>query len=83
METRLTITIDSEIVSMARKSAQSQKSNLPDLIKTYLISLSKDTMSANNIELTPIVKSLKGSFKNSEISDYKKELRTRVSNKYL
>ncbi len=40
-------------------------------------------MNKNTIELTPIVKSLKGSFKVPKDFDYKKELSNQLSKKYI
>ena len=55
---------------------------MSNLIENYLKALTKEGDS-NEIELTPIVKSLKGSFTAPKNFDYKKELTNRLSEKYL
>jgi transcriptional regulator CtsR len=55
---------------------------LSNLIENYLKALTKESDS-NEIELTPIVKSLKGSFTAPKNFNYKKELTNRLSEKYL
>jgi len=56
--------------------------SLSDLIESYLKLVTKDTVS-NNIDLTPTVKLLKGSFKASQNFDYRKELTDRLNDKYM
>lgn len=82
MNTKLTLTIDQSIVERAKAHAKSNGRSLSDLIENYLkvITTDKDN---TEIKLTPIVKSLKGSFKAPDDFDYKKELAKRLAEKYL
>jgi hypothetical protein len=82
MNTKLTLTIDQTVIEKAKKYAQDKERSLSSLIENYLKVLTKDDNS-NEIELTPIVKSLKGSFTAPKDFDYKKELTSRLSRKYL
>lgn len=82
MNAKLTLTIEKSVIEKAKKYARSEKRSLSDLIENYLKALIKDD-TQNDIELTPIVKSLKGSFKAPKDLDYKKELANKLSEKYL
>lgn len=82
MNTKLTLTIEQSVIEKAKKYAKEKERSLSDLIENYLKVLTKDN-TQNDIELTPIVKSLKGSFNTPKNSDYKKDLANRLSEKYL
>nr|WP_315201180.1 DUF6364 family protein [uncultured Flavobacterium sp.] len=82
MNTKLTLTIEQTVIEKAKKYAKDRERSLSNLIENYLKALTKEDNS-NEIELTPIVKSLKGSFTAPKNFDYKKELTSRLSEKYL
>jgi hypothetical protein len=82
MNTKLTLTIDQTVIEKAKKYAKDKERSLSNLIENYLKALTEEDRS-NDIELTPIVKSLKGSFTAPKNFDYKKELVNRLSEKYL
>ncbi|WP_234109150.1 DUF6364 family protein [Chryseobacterium sp. R2A-55] len=82
MNTKLTLTIEKSVIEKAKKYAKEKERSLSDLIENYLKALAKDN-AENDIQLTPIVKSLKGSFNAPKNSDYKKDLVKRLSEKYL
>jgi hypothetical protein len=82
MNTKLTLTMEQAVIEKAKKYAKDKERSLSNLIENYLKALTKEDRS-NEIELTPIVKSLKGSFTAPKNFDYKKELANRLSEKYL
>lgn len=82
MNTKLTLTIEEGIIQKAKRYAKENGRSLSGLIENYLKTLTVETME-EEIEITPIVKSLRGSFKAPESMDYKKELGDRLSEKYL
>ena len=82
MSTKLTLTIEKSVIEKAKKYARTRERSLSDLIENYLKALTKEDP-INKEELTPTVKSLKGSFKMPKDFDYKKELTERSSEKYL
>ena len=82
MNTKLTLTIEQSVIEKAKKYAKNKERSLSNLIENYLKALTKES-STNEIELTPIVKSLKGAFTAPKNIDYKKELTNRLSEKYL
>ena len=82
MNTKLTLTIEQTIIEKAKKYANSKGRSLSDIIENYLKVITREESSIKT-ELTPLVKSLKGSFKAPKNMDYKKELSKRLSEKYL
>lgn len=82
MNTKLTLTIEQTIIAKAKNYAKAKGRSLSDIIENYLKAITRE----DNIEstpLTPIVKSLKGTFKAPRKMDYKKELSKRLTEKYL
>jgi hypothetical protein len=82
MNTKLTLTIEQAVIEKAKKYASSKGRSLSDIIENYLKVITRDEPN-EKIELTPIVKSLKGTFKAPKNFDYKKELSKRLTEKYL
>ncbi len=82
MNTKLTLTIDDSIIERAKVYAKDKGRSLSDLIENYLNAITREQQQSD-IEITPIVKSLKGSFKAPDGFDYKKELVRGLSEKFL
>jgi hypothetical protein len=82
MNTKLTLTIEQSVIDKAKGYAKRKGHSLSDIIENYLKVITKNGPKSD-IEITPIVKSLRGSFKASSSLDYKKELSKRLSEKYL
>lgn len=82
MNTKLTLTIEQTVIEKAKKYAKDRERSLSNLIENYLKAITNDS-NPNDIALTPIVKSLKGSFTAPKNLDYKKVLTNRLSDKYL
>lgn len=82
MNTKLTLTIEQSVIEKAKQYARKRERSLSDLIENYLKALTSEETNKEG-EVTPIVKSLRGSFKLPENFDYKKELTNRLSEKYL
>ena len=84
MKTKLTLTIEEEIIKRAKKYAKDKNHSLSGIIENYLKILTKEEQKGKTKKLNPVVQSLKGSFKMPEKDmDYKKELRDRLEKKYL
>lgn len=83
MNTKLTLTIEQEIIERAKNYAKEKNRSLSDIIENYLKMLTKSDRKQKIEKLSPIVKSLKGSFKMPKDMDYKKELGNRLEEKYL
>ncbi|RZJ29680.1 MAG: hypothetical protein EOO18_12010 [Chryseobacterium sp.] len=82
MNTKLTLTIEQSVIEKAKKYAQKKERSLSDLIENYLKALTNDEDPKIENELSPALKSMKGSFKMPKDFDYKKELTDRLSEKY-
>ena len=85
MPTKLTLTIDREVIEQAKKYAQTHQRSLSNLIETYLRSIINENQAPPMVELTPMVKSMKGAAKLPEASsfDEKQLLEDELTKKYL
>ncbi|HET8802941.1 MAG TPA: DUF6364 family protein [Aequorivita sp.] len=83
MNTKLTLTIEQEVIQRAKKYAKDKNRSLSDIIENYLKILTKEEKDKELKKLNPVVKSLRGSFKMPKNMDYKKELRNQLEKKYL
>jgi len=82
MITKLTLTIEKSVIQKAKKYAKEKERSLSDIIENYLKAITEDEI-GEEIEITPLVKSLKGSFKAPKDFNYKEELTKTLSEKYL
>jgi Family of unknown function (DUF6364) len=82
MNTKLTLTIEESTIEKAKMYAKHKGYSLSNMIENYLKTVTNETK-VKETELTPIVKSLKGSFKAPVGFDYKNELTKGLSKKYL
>jgi len=82
MNTKLTLTIEQSVIEKAKKYASNKGRSLSSIIENYLKAITKEEV-VSDIKITPIVKSMKGSFKAPENFDYKKEISKSLSEKYL
>ncbi len=83
MITKLTLTIEKSVIEKAKKYAKEKERSLSEIIENYLKAITEDKKEQEEIELTPLVKSLKGSFKAPSDFNYKEELAKALSEKYL
>jgi macrodomain Ter protein organizer (MatP/YcbG family) len=71
MDTKLTIKLDGNVITRAKRYAQHRRTSLSKMIESFLDSVTKNE--PDDIEITPLVKSLSGVIKVPEDFDYKKE----------
>lgn len=83
MNTKLTLTIEQEIIERAKIYAKEKNRSLSDIIENYLKMLTQKEQKQKSSKLNPVVKSLKGAFKMPKNMDYAKELDKRREEKYL
>ncbi|MEM6801078.1 MAG: DUF6364 family protein [Bacteroidota bacterium] len=86
MSTKLTLTLDKDIIEKAKAYAKLHERSLSNLIEDYLRAIVNQKAEATGeIPLTPIVKSLKGSVKvqNPRNFDEKQVLEDELLKKYL
>jgi hypothetical protein len=80
MDTKLTIKLDRDVISRAKKYAHQRRTSLSKMIESFLDSVTKNE--PDSIEITPLVKSLSGVIKLPEDFDYKKERTDYLIRKY-
>lgn len=83
MSTKLTISLDKQVIEKAKAYAKDNGRSLSNLIENYLKGLtSKKSPGPTNTELSPLVKSLKGSLKAPKDINYKDVLGEERSRKH-
>ena len=82
MNQKLTLTVEQSVIEKAKKYAKLKGSSLSNIIENYLKAITKEESNSVD-ELSPLIKSLKGSFKIPKDFDYKKELQDALAEKYL
>lgn len=80
MTTKLTLTIEQEVIKVAKTYARRKGRSLSDLIENYLKTLTAKT--SNKEDLSPKVKKLMGTIKLPKDFDYKKSLAEELTKKY-
>ena len=80
MDTKLTIKLDNDVITRAKKYAQHRRTSLSKMIESFLDSVTKNE--PDDIEITPLVKSLSGVIKVQEDFDYKNERTDYLIKKY-
>jgi F0F1-type ATP synthase membrane subunit b/b' len=84
MSSKLTLSIDQEIIERAKQYAKTQGRSLSNIIEEYLKSISKDASKNKEQELSKIVKELKGSIKVSkDMKSYDTILEDALIKKYV
>jgi macrodomain Ter protein organizer (MatP/YcbG family) len=81
MPSKLTLSIDKEIIARAKKYAQKRNTSLSDLIENYLVSVTSKQPSVD-VEISPLVKSLSGVLNAENSADHKKNYSEYLSGKY-
>jgi hypothetical protein len=80
METKLTLRLNRKVILRAKQYAASHKISLSKMIENYLDSVTEQK--SEDIEITPLVKSLSGVIKLPVDFDYKKEYGDYLEEKY-
>lgn len=81
MNTKLTLSIEKEIIIKAKVFAKDNGKSLSQLIENYLSILVNH--SSQVVEEPSVLYSLKGSFKDKDLVDYKQQLKGVLGKKYL
>ena len=80
MTTKLTLTIDDSVISIAKKYAKRKHKSLSDIVENYLMSLTSKQDKEEVI--SPRILKLMGVIQLPQDFDYKKELTKSLSKKY-
>jgi hypothetical protein len=81
MDTKLTIKLDNDVIIRAKRYAYHRKTSLSKMIESYLDAVTKNEN--DDIEITPLVKSLSGVISVPKDFDYNKERADYLQKKYL
>ncbi len=82
MNTKLTLTIEKEIIEEAKQYAKEKGQSLSDLVENYFKLITKDKRQIKPNQLSPRVQRLRGILKVDKDFDYKKVLTEELSKKY-
>ena len=80
MQTKLTLTIEQNLIEHAKNYAKSKGRSLSDLIENYLMLLLEEQ--DTNLPLSSEIKKMKGAIKLPSDFDYKESLSNSLGNKY-
>jgi hypothetical protein len=81
MDTKLTIKLDDDVITRAKRYAKNRKTSLSKMIESYLDTVTKPD--SKKIKITPLVKSLSGVIKLPVDYDYKTDYADYLTKKYL
>ena len=82
MNTKLTLTIEKEVIEEAKDYAKEKGQSLSDLVENYLKLLTKEKRKIKSENLSPRVSRLRGILKVDKDFDYKKVLEEEIAKKY-
>lgn len=80
MTTKLTLTIDDSVISVAKKYAKKKGKSLSGIVENYLMTLT--TKERKDETISPRILKLMGSIDLPQNFEYKKALTTAISKKY-
>lgn len=80
MSTKLTLTVDKQIIERAKSYAKNTGRSLSEIIESYLASITEES---GDKELSPKLKKIVGAVKLPQNFDEKKELQTYFEKKHL
>lgn len=78
MRTKLTLRLDEDLIDQAKSFAKKRSKSVSQIVADYFASLDKEP-EESSMELTPIVRSLKGALRGTEVDaeDYRRHLEER------
>lgn len=82
MSTKLTLTLEKEVIEMAKKYARDKGQSLSEIVENYFKFISEKRVQKKENNLSSRVKKLRGIVKVEDDFDYKKILTEELSKKY-
>ncbi|MBA5628577.1 DUF6364 family protein [Moheibacter lacus] len=82
MNTKLTLTIEKEVIEIAKEYAKEKGQSLSEIVENYFKLVTVDRRRIEKKQLSPNVKKLRGIISSNEDFDYKKILTEELSKKY-
>jgi hypothetical protein len=82
MNTKLTLTLDREVIEIAKVYAKEKGQSLSELVENYFKLVTVSRRKVSHKQLSPKVRKLRGIIKPDENVDYKQILTEELSKKY-
>lgn len=82
MNTKLTLTIEKEVIEIAKEYAKEKGQSLSEMVENYFKFVTGNRKKIGEKQLSPKVKKLRGVIKTDDNFDYKKILAEELSKKY-
>lgn len=82
MNTKLTLTIEKEVIEIAKKYAKEKGQSLSEMVENYFKFVAVKRIKTKEKELSPKVRKLRGILKVNKDFDYKEILTEELSKKY-
>lgn len=82
MNTKLTLTIEKEVIEIAKEYAKEKGQSLSEIVENYFKFVTTKRVKLKEKQLSPKVRKLRGIIKTNESFDYKKILTEELSKKY-
>ena len=82
MNTKLTLTIEKEVIEIAKKYAKEKGQSLSEMVENYFKFVAVKQIKTKEKELSPKVRKLRGILKVNKDFDYKEILTEELSKKY-
>ena len=76
--TKLTLSVDPEVIALAKEYAERNKTSVSELVQTYLSIVTKPPRPAREKELPPVLASLRSLVKDGGL-DYREEYRKHLT----
>lgn len=82
MSTKLTLTLEKEVIEIAKKYAKEKGQSLSEMVENYFKLITVNRKKIKEKQLSPKVKKLRGIIKTDNNLDYKQILTEELSKKY-
>lgn len=82
MNTKLTLTIEKEVIEIAKEYAKEKGQSLSEMVENYFKFITVKRMNVKEKQLSPKVRKLRGIIKADDNIDYKQILTEELSKKY-
>lgn len=82
MNTKLTLTIEKEVIEIAKEYAKEKGQSLSEMVENYFKFLTMNRRKMEEKQLSPRVRKLRGVIKTESDLDYKQILTEELSKKY-
>ncbi|HET8860459.1 DUF6364 family protein [Marivirga sp.] len=82
MNTKLTLTLEKEVIELAKKYAKEKGQSLSEMVENYFKLVTVSRREINEKQLSPKVRKLRGIIKIDQKIDYNQTLTEELSKKY-